>query len=125
MTLDSRAVSAPEAVPLRMAVLCSDCECVTRGLSDQCMVCGSRSLLSLERLLGGCHVASRPRYAADVALIDVDIEITLREVEPHLLNTAVETISNLLFPMTRGEARIHVDVEPAATHFNVEVARAA
>jgi hypothetical protein len=45
------------------------------------MVCGSRSLLSLERLLGGCHVASRPRYAADVALIDVDIEITLREVE--------------------------------------------
>ena len=126
MILDSRTVPAPEAIPLRIAVLCIDCECVTRGLSDQCMVCGSRSLLSLERLLGGCHVASRPRHAADVALIDVDIEVTLRQVEPRLLNSAVETISNLLVPsINRGQARIHVDVEPAATHFNVEVARAA
>jgi hypothetical protein len=90
------------------------------------MVCGSRSLLCLERLLGGCHVASRPRHAADVALIDVDIEITLREVEPRLLNEAIETISNLLVPSTtRGQARIHVDVEPATTHFDVEIARAA
>jgi hypothetical protein len=62
---------------------------------------------------------------ADVARINVDIEITLREIESRLLSTAVETISNLLFPMTRGQARIHVDVEPAETHLAVEIARAA
>ncbi len=83
-------------------------------------------MLSLERLLGGCHFASRARHAADVALIDVDIEVTLREVEPRLLNTAVETISNLLIPsMTRGQARIHVDVEPVAARFDAQAARAA
>ena len=126
MTLDSKMTAASEAVPLRLAVLCVDCECVTRGLSDQCLVCGSHSLLSLERLMGGSQVIQRPHYAASVTLIDADIEVTLRQVEPRVLNAAVEAMSNLLVPsVTGGQVRIHVDVQPASVHCNAEVARAA
>jgi hypothetical protein len=126
MTLDNRMMGAPDTVPLRMAVLCVDCECVTRGLSDQCLVCGSHSLLSLERLLGGSQVIQRPRYAANVALIDVDIEVTLHQVEPRVLNAAVDAMSNLLMPTVGGgQLHIHVDVQPAASHCNAEAARAA
>jgi len=35
------------------AVLCADCEVVSDSASDVCAVCGSRSLLSLGRVLGG------------------------------------------------------------------------
>lgn len=108
-----------------MAVLCVDCECVTRGLSDQCMVCGSHSLLGLERLLGGSQVAQRSRQAGSVALLDVEIEISLRKVEPRVLNAAVEAITNLLPPQTGGRARIHLNVEPASVLRSPEILRAA
>jgi len=125
VTLDDRLAST-EAVPLRMAVLCVDCECVTRGLSDQCMVCGSHSLLSLERMLGGSQVAHRPRQVQSVVLVDVNIDITLREVEPRVLNAAMEAMSNLLVPsVVSGRARIHLTVEPATAHSNAEIAQAA
>jgi hypothetical protein len=35
------------------AVLCADCEVISDGAGDTCVVCGSRSLLSLGRVLGG------------------------------------------------------------------------
>ena len=35
------------------AVLCADCEVISDGKGDTCVVCGSRSLLSLGRVLGG------------------------------------------------------------------------
>jgi len=41
------------AVTLRTAVLCAECECVSDSPSDQCRVCGSRSLFNMSRLLGG------------------------------------------------------------------------
>jgi hypothetical protein len=41
------------AVWLRNAVLCADCEVITDSPHDCCGVCGSRSLLSLSRVLGG------------------------------------------------------------------------
>jgi len=118
--------SAPEAVPLRMAVLCADCECVTRGLSDQCMVCGSHSLLGLERLLGSSQVSHRSRQAPSVALLDVQMEISMLRIEPRILNAAVEAITNLLVPpFSGGQARIHLNVEPASAHCSAEILRAA
>lgn len=41
------------AVCLRHAVLCADCEVITDSPHDICCVCGSHSLLSLSRVLGG------------------------------------------------------------------------
>jgi len=40
-------------VRLRKAVLCANCEVISEGLNGHCAGCGSQSLLSLNRLLGG------------------------------------------------------------------------
>jgi hypothetical protein len=51
------AVPKPEpvvnTVHLLSAVLCADCEVISDSAGDICVVCGSRSLLSLGRVLGG------------------------------------------------------------------------
>lgn len=40
-------------IQLLSAVLCADCEVISDSANDICAVCGSRSLLSLGRVLGG------------------------------------------------------------------------
>jgi hypothetical protein len=52
---------APElnSVPLLEAVLCADCEIISNSAGETCEVCGSRSLLSLGRVLGGCIEGER------------------------------------------------------------------
>lgn len=40
-------------IQLLSAVLCADCEVISDSAGDACAVCGSRSLLSIARLLGG------------------------------------------------------------------------
>lgn len=40
-------------VRLQKAVLCANCEVISEGLNGHCAGCGSQSLLSLSRLLGG------------------------------------------------------------------------
>jgi hypothetical protein len=41
------------AVPLLNAVFCVDCETISNSPHDACTVCGSHSLISLFRMLGG------------------------------------------------------------------------
>ena len=41
------------SVPLQEAVLCADCEIISNSVGEACEICGSRSLLSLGRVLGG------------------------------------------------------------------------
>lgn len=41
------------SVSLVEAVLCADCEIISNSGGEACEVCGSRSLLSLGRVLGG------------------------------------------------------------------------
>ncbi len=48
------------AVSLRQAVLCPNCEVVSDSPHDTCMVCGSRSLLPLWRVLGDAQPNSLP-----------------------------------------------------------------
>jgi len=47
------------AVFLQNAVLCVDCDCVTDSPHERCLVCGSRSLFNLSRVLGGTLARSR------------------------------------------------------------------
>lgn len=41
------------AISLKRAVLCAECDVVTDSPHDRCMVCGSSSLFNISRLLGG------------------------------------------------------------------------
>jgi hypothetical protein len=41
------------SISLQNAVLCADCDVVSDSPHDHCLVCGSRSLLNISRLLGG------------------------------------------------------------------------
>lgn len=41
------------AICLKSAVLCADCDVVSDSPHDYCLVCGSRSLFNISRLLGG------------------------------------------------------------------------
>ena len=49
------------AICLQNAVLCADCEMISDSPHDACLVCGSRSLLSLSRVLGGTLPVQRTR----------------------------------------------------------------
>lgn len=42
------------AVRLENAVLCAECDVVSDSPHDTCLVCGSRSLFNVARVLGGC-----------------------------------------------------------------------
>ncbi len=55
------------AIQLRNAVLCADCEVVSDSPHDACRICGSRSLLSLACILGGTLPARRAKVLIDDA----------------------------------------------------------
>jgi hypothetical protein len=47
------------SVLLQEAVLCADCEIISNSAGESCQICGSRSLLCLGRVLGGCIEGER------------------------------------------------------------------
>jgi len=47
------------AVALQSAVLCAECDCVSDSPHDKCLVCGSRSLFNISRVLGGSLSGNR------------------------------------------------------------------
>lgn len=51
--MDASEKADVNAVYLRNAVLCAECEVISDSPHDTCQVCGSRSLLSMSRVLGG------------------------------------------------------------------------
>jgi len=82
------------AVSLKSAVLCADCDVVSDSPHDYCLVCGSRSLFNIARLLGGML----PRERAKI--ID-------RQVAPASLPASV-----LTFPRSqRAPSRRHRKVQ--------------
>jgi hypothetical protein len=56
------------SIALDHAVLCADCEIISDSAGEVCEACGSRSLLSLGRVLGGGLGSERAR------LVDVPPE---------------------------------------------------
>ena len=59
------------AVALRNAVLCAECDVVSDSPHDRCLVCGSPSLVNIARMFGGnlpedraTPIASDPRQMA-------------------------------------------------------------
>src|ERR1022692_1534937 len=41
------------SISLQNAVLCAECDVLSDSPNDHCLVCGSRSLFNISRLLGG------------------------------------------------------------------------
>ena len=52
------------AVSLKNAVLCVECDVVSDSPHDQCLVCGSRSLFNISRLFGGMMPKQRAKLVA-------------------------------------------------------------
>ncbi len=73
----SRADRPLNAVALQYAVLCAECDIVSDSPHDICMVCGSRSLVNICRILGG----KMPKKRAEL-LKQEPVKIT-REVVVH------------------------------------------
>ena len=49
------------SISLQNAVLCADCDVVSDSPHDHCLVCGSRSLFNISRLLGGMLPSQRAK----------------------------------------------------------------
>jgi hypothetical protein len=109
--------TAAEAVPLQSAVLCIDCESVSDSRCDECPVCGSRSVLSLARLLGGtlAHAVNGSTKTENVMRFDLEVIIALKKMETRDLNAAIQGIIEVIGPILgQDRASFHINVEPVA-----------
>jgi hypothetical protein len=68
------------AVALQHAVLCAECDVVSNSPHDVCMVCGSRSLVNICRILGG----KMPKTRAELLKpVKISREMVLHFPKPH------------------------------------------
>lgn len=115
MNLGAKKQAELGAVPLQGAVLCVDCECVTDGRSDECLVCGSHSLLSVARIVGGTLLSHKagPQPETNNVLYDLEITVELKLIGSKDLSDTIEGIATLVGPrLGRGRACCHIKVEP-------------
>jgi len=77
------------AVALRNAVLCAECDVVSDSPHDHCLVCGSRSVFNIARMFGG----SLPKDRATLIASDTEeltpYDVVLSFPEPHRLREKV------------------------------------
>jgi hypothetical protein len=71
------------AVALQNAVLCAECDVVSDSPHDQCLVCGSRSLVNISRMLGGNLPKDRVSLIRPETLEMVPREMVLSFPIPH------------------------------------------
>jgi hypothetical protein len=73
------------AVALRNAVLCAECDVVSDSPHDTCLVCGSRSLLNIARMFGGNLPKDRASLTTPEVLQMAPREIVLTFPSAHRL----------------------------------------
>ena len=71
------------AVPLRNAVLCAECDVVSDSPHDTCLVCGSRSLFNIARMFGGQLPKERANLVARGVVEMPSREFVLPFSKPH------------------------------------------
>jgi hypothetical protein len=82
-------VSAPErgrvlnAVALQNAVLCAECDVVSDSPHDICLVCGSRSLFNIARILGGKLPKERASLVTEETAEIASSAVVLSFPKPH------------------------------------------
>ena len=95
-------------VPLQNAVFCVNCETISNSPHDVCEVCGSRSLVSLFRMLGGTLHGNN--QTEELVKYNLDLTIRVRELSAADLNRAINALTRL--------AEVGTDLQ--ALHMNVE-----
>jgi hypothetical protein len=102
-------------VPLQRAVFCVDCEIVSNSPHDVCTVCGSPSLINLDRLLGGTILSrgvARPFAPERSKSVKYNLELTIKayDIAARDLNNAVDSITQLAAVAGKLEC-LHLNVE--------------
>jgi hypothetical protein len=95
-------------VPLQNAVFCVNCETVSNSPHDVCEVCGSRSLVSLFRVLGG--TLRRKNQVPELVKYNLELTIRVNEISAADLNRAISALTRL--------AEVGSDLQ--TLHMNVE-----
>jgi hypothetical protein len=73
-----------DSVALENAVLCADCEIISNSGGENCEICGSRSLLSLGRVLGGglgserASIVDAPEHSGFTVLVNAGASMSLQ-----------------------------------------------
>ena len=76
------------AVALQNAVLCAECDIVSDSPHDICMVCGSRSLVNICRILGGKMPKNRAELLKQEP-VKITREIIMHFPQPHRVRRRV------------------------------------
>ena len=63
------------AICLKKAVLCVDCDVLSDSPHDYCLVCGSRSLFNVGRLLGGMPIERAKVIEAQVPAANLQTSV--------------------------------------------------
>ncbi len=108
------------AIPLPSAVFCGNCETVTSSLHDTCSVCGSPSLVSLVRILGG-SLHDPKRQVANASKYSVEMTARVDEIPVADLNLVLELLSRLTELNFTVES-LHVRVKPVASRSTAKAA---
>src|SRR5216683_7125690 len=77
------------AVALQNAVLCAECDVVSDSPHDRCLVCGSRSLFNIARLLGGTLPGDRATLLRPAILEPGQPELVLSFARAHRVRRKV------------------------------------
>ena len=96
-------------VPLLKAVFCADCETIRNSPHEGCTVCGSRSLINLDRMLGGT-LRGEKRHDIKTAKYNLELIVKVRDVPANEMNRAIESMSRLAEVCHVVES-LHVNVE--------------
>jgi len=108
-----------DVVPLGTAAFCLDCEAISNGRGHECQACGSRSLVSLARILGGSLREHNVEPGLAGRSFDITLTIELHAVPAQDVNSTVEELTNVIGPsLARKRASFHVRLQPTVgKHF--------
>lgn len=82
------------AVPLLNAVFCVDCENISNSPHDACTICGSHSLISVFRVLGGTLRSQTPQTTPR-AKYALELNAKVDEIPATDLNLLLELLARL------------------------------
>jgi hypothetical protein len=108
-------------LPLLNAVFCLDCEVISSSRSDECPMCKSRSLVSLDRMLGGSLLVHRAQQERERGLFDITITLELQQMDAKDLSTTVERLTSVIGPkLARDQASFHINVKPTVQELDLQ-----
>jgi hypothetical protein len=102
---------ASRAVPLTNAVFCVNCENVSSSPHDACAICGSHSLISLFRVLGGTLRGQKAQSIGDHAKYSLGLSAKVHGIPATELNLLIELLTRLV-EMGGTVESLHLNVEP-------------